>query len=116
MANYAHQNSDLQKSFELYDQEVTINNIQLGCLIGMVLMPAGVILDKFVYPQSFFLFLNLRVLCSALIGIFWLVVRSPAGRNHYRSLGVVLALIPAGFISIMIWCKGGPNGGAASPY
>jgi signal transduction histidine kinase len=105
-------NPELQKSFEVYDRQVTINNIQLGCLLGMVLMPAGVILDWFVYPKHLPIFLNLRVSCSILIGIFWLVVRSPAGRNHHRLLGVVLALIPAGFISLMIYAKDG----AASPY
>jgi len=104
--------SDLQKSFEVYDRQVTINNIQLGCLIGMILMPAGVILDRFVYPESLLQFLNLRVLCSILIGAFWLVVRSKAGRDHYRVLGVVLALIPAAIISLMIWYRDG----AASPY
>src|SRR5690349_11488670 len=106
------QNPDLQRSFELYDQQVTINNIQLGCLIGMVLMPAGVILDWFVYEPWLTEFLKLRVFCSVLIGVFWLVVRSNAGRNHYRLLGVVLALIPASFISVMI----GVTDGAASPY
>jgi signal transduction histidine kinase len=104
--------SDLQKSFELYDRQVTINNIQLGCLIGMLLMPAGVILDWFVYRESIFPFLKLRLACSALIGVFWLVVRSPAGRDRYRALGVILALIPAAFIAIMI----GLTRGASSPY
>jgi signal transduction histidine kinase len=106
------QNSDLQRSFELYDQQVTINNIQLGCLIGMVLMPAGVILDHFRYPDAVREFFQLRVLCSILIGLFWLVVRSPAGRNHHRLFGIVLALIPAAFISMMIWWQDG----ATSPY
>ncbi len=106
------ENSDLQKSFELYDQQVTINNIQLGCLLGMILMPAGVILDWFRYPLDAGKFLALRVLCSGLIGVFWLAVRSSAGRKRHRSLGIVLALIPAAFISIMIKMEGG----AGSPY
>src|SRR5678815_3712257 len=112
MASEPQTNSDLQRSFELYDRQVTINNIQLGCLLGMVLMPAGVILDRFKYYDAFWLFLNLRILCSALIGVFWLVVRSPTGREHHRLLGIILALIPAAFISLMIWFKDG----AASPY
>src|SRR4051812_40724239 len=97
--------SELRKSFELYDRQVTINNIQLGCLIGGVLMPAGVILDWFVYHDWAPFFLGLRLVCSVLIGIFWLIVRSPSGREHYKSLGVVLALIPAAIISMMIYYK-----------
>ncbi len=112
--------ADLQSSFEAYDRKVTINNIQLGCLIGGVLMPAGVVLDYFVYHDDVRRFLALRLACSFLIGVFWLIVRSPSGRQHYRTLGVVLALIPAAFISIMIACGSvGPErayAGAASPY
>ena len=104
--------TELQKSFALYDQQVTINNIQLGCLLGMLLMPAGFILDYFVYEDYLLYFFTLRVLCSALIGIFWLIVRSEIGRKHYRTLGVVLALIPAFFISWMI----AVIEGASSPY
>src|SRR5688500_813448 len=62
---------DLQSSFRQYDQQITINNIQLGCLLGMLLMPAGVILDFFTYnekPQVIWEFFELRLLCSALIG------------------------------------------------
>jgi len=104
--------SDLRKSFELHDREVTIGNIQLGCLIGMVLMPAGFILDLFVYPRHFWTFLFLRLLCSGLIGLFWLFVRSPKGRDYSRALGVILAMFPAFFISLMIML----TQGAVSPY
>src|SRR5437016_2497884 len=102
MANEVKPASDLQRSFDLYDRQVTIGNIQLGCLLGMVLMPAGLVLDYFVYPADIWLFYNLRVLCSVLIGVFWLFVRSPAGRRHHRLLGVLLAMFPAFFISLMI--------------
>src|SRR5690606_28577202 len=65
-----------------------------------------------VHPEEVLLFFNLRLLCSALIGGFWLFVRSPYGRQIYRTLGVVLALLPAFFISWMIY----ETDGAASPY
>lgn len=103
---------DLRESFAKYDQRVTINNIQLGCLLGMVLMPAGVILDFFVYREQVLTFLELRILCSILIGLFWLFVRTPAGRGNYRFLGILLAMFPAFFIALMILIREG----AASPY
>ncbi|MGZ8938700.1 MAG: hypothetical protein ACXW32_05755, partial [Limisphaerales bacterium] len=106
---------ELQRSFSRYDQQITVNNIQLGCLLGMVLMPAGVILDFFTYPndpgivREFFL---LRIWCSVLIFVFWLFVRTDFGRANYRSLGITLALLPAFFISLMI----ARQDGAASHY
>src|SRR5687768_8139711 len=106
---------ELNRSFAKYDQQITINNIQLGCLLGMVLMPAGVVLDFFTYPKEpeiireFFL---LRLGCSVLIFVFWLFVRTDFGRARYRTLGITLALIPALFISLMI----AREEGAASHY
>jgi signal transduction histidine kinase len=106
---------ELQKSFHRYDQQITINNIQLGCLLGMLLMPAGVILDFFTYSHQegvVWEFFQLRVLSSVLIGVFWIFVRSEAGKARYRTLGIILALLPAFFISLMI----AREGGAASHY
>lgn len=107
MANDVQHNADLQRSFDLYDQQVTINNIQLGCLLGMLLMPAGVILDFFVYRAQIWDFFELRLLCSALIGAFWLFVRSDLGKSRYRLLGIILAILPAFFIALMILQKDG---------
>src|SRR5687768_2379618 len=106
---------ELNQSFAKYDQQVTINNIQLGCLLGMVLMPAGVVLDFFTYPKDpkvIWEFFQLRLWCSILIGVFWLFVRTDFGRGRYRTLGITLALIPAFFISLMI----AKEDGAASHY
>lgn len=106
---------ELQESFARYDQQVTINNIQLGCLLGMLLMPAGVILDFFTYRDDLKViqeFFQLRLLSSVLIGAFWLYVRSEKGRAQYRTLGIILALLPAFFISVMI----ARQDGAASLY
>jgi signal transduction histidine kinase len=101
------QKRELQKSFELYNQRVTINNIQLGCLLGMILMPAGVVLDYFVYDTKILEFFILRLCCSGLIGVFWFFVRTELGRQKYRSLGIILALLPAFFISLMIFRNDG---------
>jgi hypothetical protein len=94
----AESSAELQTSFRRYDQQITINNIQLGCLLGMLLMPAGVILDFFTYsdqPEVIWDFFQLRILCSVLIGAFWIYVRSDAGKTRYRTLGIILALLPA---------------------
>lgn len=103
---------ELRRSFASYDQQVTIDNIQLGCILGILLMPAGLVLDYFMYPDRLGEFFRLRLLCSALIGAFWALVRSPVGRKFYRQLGVLLAMFPASFITIMIHL----TEGAASPY
>jgi two-component system sensor histidine kinase PhcS len=105
---------ELRKAFVDYDRRVILNNVKVGCFIGMALMPVGTILDFFVYRNEVFDFLELRLLCSLLIGLFWLVVASPIGRKHPRALGVLLAMFPSFFISWMIYAA--PHGGSESPY
>ncbi len=103
---------DVQKAFVEYDRRVIQNNVKLGCLIGVVLMPVGVVLDYYTYPHNVIPFLKLRLLCSLLIGVFWFIVSTPFGRSHPRGLGVTLAMFPSFFIALMIWIENG----ASSPY
>jgi len=103
---------EISKAFAEYDRQVILNNVIVGCLIGIVLMPLGTLLDYFVYRPDVIYFLKLRLLCSLLIGAFWLVVITPFGRRHPRALGVLLAFFPAFFMSWMIYA----TEGASSPY
>jgi len=108
---------DLHHAYRAYDQQVTLKNIQTGCVLGILLMPAGWVLDRAVYGdyqngQMVRDFLIIRFIASALIGVFWAIVVSPFGRRYYREMGVGLAMIPAGSIAVMI----SKAGGASSPY
>lgn len=112
MPELAAHSGDVYRAYAEYDRKVVQFNVQVGCLIGMLLMPVGVILDYFVYEPHVLGFLRLRLLCSLLIGIFWLIALTPFGRRQSRVLGVLLALLPAFFISWMI----AVTGGSSSPY
>src|ERR1039458_1778568 len=103
---------EIQKAFAEYDRQVILNNVIVGCLIGIILMPIGTILDFAVYRPQVLYFLKLRLFCSLLISIFWAIVITPFGRKHPRKLGVLLAMFPAFFISWMIYA----TEGASSPY
>ncbi|HUZ06490.1 MAG TPA: ATP-binding protein, partial [Candidatus Paceibacterota bacterium] len=103
---------EIRAAFAEYDRQVILNNVIVGCMIGIVLMPLGTLLDHYVYPHDVVYFLRLRLLCSFLVAIFWLVVTTPFGRKHPRSLGVLLAFFPAFFMSWMIYA----TDGVSSPY
>jgi signal transduction histidine kinase len=104
--------TEIEVAFRAYDQEVALSNIRVGCVLGMVLMPLGVVLDQMVYPDMVREFLALRLASSVLIGIFLALVTTRIGQAHYRLFGLILLLIPASFIAVMIaWTEG-----AASPY
>jgi len=103
---------EIHKAFAEYDRQVILNNVIVGCMIGIVLMPLGTLLDFYVYRSEVLYFLKLRLLCSLLISAFWMVVITPFGRKHPRALGVLLAFFPAFFMSWMIYAEKG----ISSPY
>jgi signal transduction histidine kinase len=102
----------VRDAYAEYDRHETINNFKVACTIGILLMPAGYVLDSFVYPTHAHDFLKLRLLCSALIGLFLAVLLTPLGRRFYRIMGVSLFMLPASFIAWMIYA----TEGASSPY
>src|ERR1041385_382647 len=104
--------SEIAKAFQEYDRVATIYNFKVACALGIVLMPAGIVLDYFVYHSHLVRFLELRLISSVLIAAFLLVLLTPFAQKHYRFLGVALAMLPSSFISIMIY----KTNGASSPY
>lgn len=103
---------EIAEAFRAYEQQVALSNIKVGCILGMVLMPLGVLLDYVVYRPMVWEFLALRLISSALIGVFLCLVMTRFGQVHYRLLGLILLLIPTSFIALMI----ARTEGAASPY
>jgi two-component system sensor histidine kinase PhcS len=104
---------EVRQAFAEHDRQVTVSNFKVACTIGILLMPAGVVLDKYMYPELWRQFLELRFVCSALIAIFLGVLVTQFGHKHYRLLGVTLFMLPASFIAWMIYAS--PDG-ATSPY
>jgi signal transduction histidine kinase len=103
---------EVHLAFAEYDRQVTVENFKVACAIGMVLMPAGILLDRHVYPDMAGYFMKLRFACSGLIGAFLTILLTEFGRKRYRFLGISLFMLPASFIAWMIYAKEG----AASPY
>src|SRR5882757_3895473 len=97
--------AEIRQAFVVYDRGVILNNVKIGCLLGVVLMPIGAVLDYAVYRQEVLRFLGLRLLCSVLIALFWLIVISPFGQKHPRKLGVTLAMFPTFIMSWMIFLQ-----------
>src|SRR3990172_7549214 len=105
-------NSEFRKRFLDNERSVRVRTHQIGCALVVSLMPFGGILDYFVYPEKVNDFLKLRIVCSFLVGIIWLLHRTSFGQSHYRALGLPIALLPAFFIAWMIYS----TEGSASPY
>src|SRR5262245_59713933 len=90
---------EIQAAYQEYERQQAINNFKVACTLGMILMPAGFLLDSFVYEKKVRYFLGLRLLCSLLIGIFLGTLFTPLGRRYYRFQGVTLFMLPASCIA-----------------
>jgi signal transduction histidine kinase len=103
---------EFQEAFVANERRERIRSGKVACALVVFLMPAGVILDRYVYPDHWANFLLLRLLCSSLAGGLWTLHNTQFGIRHYRFLGIPIALLPAFFISWMI----GITEGLESPY
>src|SRR5665213_582583 len=103
---------EIQEAFRGDDQKVRINHSIGGCWLAITLMPAGFTLDYFVYPEHLWFFLELRLFCSLAVGVVLFLFYTPLGKKYYLLLGLIWYLLPAFFISWMIYA----SEGTASSY
>jgi signal transduction histidine kinase len=101
-----------EEAYRARERLERVRNGKVACALVVFLMPAGITLDLFVYPEQWFYFLQLRLLCSALAGGLWLMHIGTWGQRFHRFLGIPIAILPAFFIAWMIAVTEGP----LSPY
>ena len=105
-------NPVIRQAFVAYERQQRLINTQVGCALVVFLMPAGSLLDFFVYRDALWPFFWLRLLSSALGAAIWASLSTDLGRRSGKVLGVVVPLIPVVSIAGMIMVKDG----FASPY
>jgi two-component system sensor histidine kinase PhcS len=107
-------NSDPEavKAYSDYEQQITTKHLEVGCLLAIVLMPAGIVLDYFVYPEKLYLFGAIRIFCSVLVAGLWLLLHTDMGRRNTKAISLSIAMLPAASICVMIML----TEGASSPY
>jgi signal transduction histidine kinase len=96
---------DVKTAFAEYDKKVRISNSRLGAIWAMILMPAGITLDYLVYPDQVWEFFILRVLCSVCVWGVRALFNTEFGNRNYRFLGMLWYMLPAFFISGMIYAS-----------
>src|SRR6266481_4117468 len=101
-----------REAFRAHERQQRINTGKVASLLVAILMPAGVVLDFFVYRDELVPFLGLRLICATLAASLWYLHGTALGQKYYRLLGLPIALLPALFIAVMIFVKEGPE----SPY
>src|SRR6266478_10154418 len=92
---------EFREAFRSHERQERINTGKVASLLVVILMPAGVVLDFFVYPDELVPFLGLRLICAALAATLWYLHGTALGQKYYRLLALPIALLPAFFIAVM---------------
>jgi len=103
---------EFKAAFQTHEQQERIKTGKVASALVFFLMPVGIVLDFFIYPPYLAYFLVLRLSCSVLVAMLWYLHTLPLARTYYRALGLPIALLPAFFISWMIYAVRQPT----SPY
>ena len=105
-------NPEVQEAYRIHERQQRINTGKVGSILVFLLMPAGVVLDYFVYYEKLGYFLAVRLISSALAVVLWILHTTSVGQRHVRWLGLPIALVPAMAVAWMIYKTEGPD----SPY
>jgi len=103
---------EFKETYDAHERRARIQAGKVGSALVVFLMPAGFSLDLFVYPDRAKEFFALRLACSLVAAIMWLLHYKDIGQKHLRLLGMAIVLAPAFFIDWMIWA----TEGTVSPY
>ncbi len=106
------ENAALTKRFAEENRQLTLKNAKIGAWIVILLVPLCSSLDYFVYRSQFLQFLVLRLTCSLACLPLLFGINRTIGRRYYKAYPILLPVIPAMFISLMIYF----SGDAASVY
>lgn len=91
------------------DRKATLRNIKLIGVLAAVMVPTFAILDYFAYPEHLRLFIALRLGCTAIVCCLLGLLYTDVGRKYYRAFTVMMPLVPAFFISVMIFYAQDPS-------
>ena len=94
------------------DARVRLLYSKVACALIIVLVPAGSLLELFVYPQLFWHIFKIRWLCAALTACILGLHFTAFGRRHIRIVGMWSVLAVQLSINYMIYV----SEGAVSPY
>ena len=93
----------LLASFAESERAVRLVNTRVACWWSLVLVPAGITLDYFVYPEFFRTFLIARIVCDLAIVPILLLLYSNIVPRYIRWISAWWAVTPMWMICWMIY-------------
>ncbi|HXE53409.1 MAG TPA: ATP-binding protein, partial [Tepidisphaeraceae bacterium] len=102
----------LAEAYREFDRGLRVRQAKVGAVLSLVLMPAGVSLDYFVYPHLTWSILQARLLTDVFLIPCFAILFMAFGRRYVKFLGNLWAVPPTWAICWMIYA----SEGVISPY
>ncbi len=99
--------ADIQRAWLERDRSERLRLSRIGCVLALLLIPAGVTLDLVIYPRQFGDFLALRLFTDAVLACVLLMHFSPFGSRFIHGLTLAWLTIPQAMICLMIFMTEG---------
>src|SRR6185312_6004301 len=103
---------DLRLAFEAEEHELRLRQSKVACILGIVLIPAGISLDYISYPEQLGTLAFIRLVAAGLIAIIYALHFWDKTAKHVRYLTMTGLLIAVASMAVII----GITDGATSAY
>jgi len=97
------------EAYEEYERVTNLRHLKIGCWLVILLMPAGLLVDCFVYPNNLGEFFALRATSSGFGFLGLLALHSRFKDRYHFWLCLFVGLNPAFFMCCMIYAADGAN-------
>lgn len=97
----------IQAAYQENDQAYRVAESKIGCIVALILVPAGISLDYFVYPEFFGFFSIMRIACNVIVALILILHFTSLGKNHIRLLTFAWLITIQLMISYMIFQTNG---------
>jgi len=105
--NLFQQNPKASEAYEEYERVTNLRHLEIGCWLVILLMPAGSLVDYFIYPGLIGYFFKLRLISSACGAVGLLLLRTRLKDRFHFWLCLFVGLNPAFFMCWMVYAADG---------
>lgn len=97
----------IRTAYEETDRAYRVAESKIGCIVALVLVPAGITLDFFIYPERFWHFLTLRLACDAVIAGILALHFTQLGKRYISIITFMWLMATQTMIAYMIFATEG---------
>jgi len=101
--------NDLSRAFEAEEQELRLRQSKVACILGIVLIPAGILLDRITYYDQIGTLTVIRLVAAGLIACLYALHFWEKTAAYVRYLTMAGLLIAVASIAVIIGITDGAN-------